>query len=190
MLSMFMSIKLIRETVKFCCMLHTQKVIHYVCKYVPSYLPLKYDDFVKEHSAVLRLTGSEDPDSLSDLPPHKVNDVLLSHRHSLRKYFEEGVSKSQIHWLVAAAATPKWAKKIYPELDEKKAYDALWEDIFKVCRADKPNCLELWQEHNTILQKRAKKLTDLKIKEFHFTGPDTDLKVFLYPKPFLKAVAT
>jgi aminopeptidase len=151
-------------------------------KYVPSYIPIKYDDFVKDHSAVLRLTGSENPDSLSDLPPKKVNDVLLSYRQSLRKYFDEGVGKKQIHWLVASSATPQWAKKIYPELDEKKAHESLWDAIFKICRADKPDCLDLWKEHNTILQQRAKKLTNLKIKEFHFTGPDTDFKVYLSPK--------
>ena len=155
-------------------------------QYVPHYIPLKYEGFVEEHVAVLRLTGSEDPDSLAHLPTQKVNDVQSYYRQSLKKYYAEGVGKSKIQWTVAAAATPKWAKKVFPELAEKEAYDALWESIFQICRADKPDCLEIWKHHNKNLKDRAKKLTELKVKELHFTGPGTDLRVFLSPEAIFK----
>jgi aminopeptidase len=154
--------------------------------YVPGYVPAKYESFIEDGAAILRLTGSENPDALSDLPAKNVNDIQSSLRQSLKKYYSEGVGKSKVQWTVAAAATPAWGKKVFPELSEEKALDALWEEIFKICRADKPNCLELWKEHNATLKRRAKKLTDMKLRLLHFTGPDTDLKVFLSPKAIFK----
>jgi aminopeptidase len=155
-------------------------------QYVPPYIPVKYEGFVDESAAVLRLVGSEDPDGLSDLPPQKINDLQNYYRQSLKKYYSEGVGKSKIQWTVAAASTPKWAKKVYPELKEEQAHLALWEAIFHICRADKPDCLQIWDRHRDALQERAKKLTQLKIKELHFLGPNTDLKVTLSPKAIFK----
>lgn len=155
--------------------------------YVPVATPFKYESFVEENVCVIRIVGSEAPDNLADLPADRVNMAQTSLRRSLRKYYTEGIGKSKIQWTVAAAATPAWAKKIYPELPEKEAYETLWEAIFHICRADKKNCLELWQQHQVKLETRAKKLTDLKIEELHFTGPGTDLKVFLSPKAIFMA---
>lgn len=151
-------------------------------QYVPSYIPIKYESFVEENAAVIRIVGSEDPDLLAHLPAQKVNDLQSYYRQSLKKYYAEGIGKSKVQWTVAAAATPQWAKKVYPELSEKEAYEVLWDAIFHICRADKPNCLALWKEHNKKLKERAEKLTKLKIHELHFTGPGTDLRVFLSPK--------
>jgi aminopeptidase len=159
-------------------------------KYVPSYIPAKFDAFVDENAAILRLTGSEDPDSLADLPAQKVNDLQSSFRQVLKRYYAEGIGKSKVQWTVAAAATPKWAKKIYPELDEQKAFEKLWEDIFHICRADQKDCLAIWKKHNKKLHERGRMLDSLKIKELHFVGPGTDLKVTLSPKALFKAGGT
>ena len=154
--------------------------------FVPKHIPSKYDEMLDDCAASLRILGSEDPDVLSDLDPKKVNNLQLSYRKSLKRYYEEGVGKSKVHWSIAAASTPAWGKKVYPEMSPENACDALWEDIFKICRADKPNCLELWKEHNTVLHNRSKYLNDLAIKELHFTGPGTDLKVGLSEKAIFK----
>jgi len=150
--------------------------------YVPHYIPIKYNSFVEEGACVIRIVGSEDPDALADLPADRVHEVQTSLRRALQKYYSEGVSKSKLQWTVAAGATIAWAKKIYPELDDNSALKALWEAIFHICRADKKNCLELWDQHQSRLQARAKMLTDLKIQELHFTGPGTDLHVYLTSK--------
>lgn len=151
-------------------------------QYVPTYITQKYDEFVKEGAAVLRLIGSEAPDILADLDAHKIHTLSSYHMKALKSYYAEGVSKCKVQWCVAAAATPEWGKKIFPEMDKEKANEALWEQIFKICRADKKNCLQQWKEHNDKLHARARQLTQLKIKELHFTGPGTDLHVFLSPK--------
>lgn len=155
--------------------------------YVPKFIPEKYNELVDANGVVLRLVGSEDPDCMSHLPPQKVNRAQLAVRKTLTRYYQEGVGNSKVQWTVAAAATPKWGKKVFPELSEKEAYLRLWDAIFSICRADKPNCIELWEQHNTRLHKRATALTQSQIKELHFTGPGTDLKVYLSPKAVFQA---
>ncbi len=112
--------------------------------------------------------------------------MQLHIRQSLKHYYQEGIGKSKVHWTVAGAATPQWGKKVFPELPNHEAFQSLWEEIFKVCRADKPDCLELWEKHNAMLHKRSRKLTEMGIQELHFKGPGTDLKVFLSPKAIFR----
>jgi len=58
----------------------------------------------------------------------------------------------------------------------------LWDEIFRICRADRPDALALWREHNRTLTRRANRLNELKIKTLHFKGPGTDLRVGLSPQ--------
>jgi len=154
--------------------------------YVPKSIPTKFEEILDANGAVLRLVGSEEPNCLADLDPGKMNSIQLHIRQTLNKYYQEGIGKSKVHWTVAAAATPKWGKKVFPELSEDEAYRALWEQIFHICRINHPDYLKLWEKHDAVLQKRAQDLTDLKIEKLHFTGPGTDLKVYLSPKALFK----
>lgn len=150
--------------------------------YVPPYFPDKYNHLVKTGGCVATIIGLEEPDLLSHLDPKLVNNHSLSVRKTLKHFYEEGISKSKVQWTIAAAPTPKWALKIFPDLSEEAAMEKLWDEIFKICRADTPECLTLWKEHNTQLHARARKLNDLKIKTLHFKGPGTDLTVGLSEK--------
>jgi aminopeptidase len=147
--------------------------------YVVPAVPFRFESMIPETAATLRLIGSEYPEILADLDPKKVNQVEFNYKKSLKKFYEEGIGHSKVQWTVAAAATPAWGKRVFPELNEKAAYEALWKEIFKICRVDQSNYLELWKTHNGLLEQRAKKLTEMQIKYLHFTGPGTDLKVGL-----------
>jgi len=155
-------------------------------EFVPEYVSTKYTELVDQQCANLKLIGMEYPDILGGLNPDRVNTVRL-HRHLAMKYFyDEGIGKSKAHWCVAAAATPRWGQKVYPELGPDEACEKLWEDILKMCRADKPACADLWLAHNEVLQKRARALCDLTIKSLRFLGPGTDLTVGLTDRAIWK----
>lgn len=155
--------------------------------FVPPYSVPRYDYMVDQGAANLRLLGPEDPDVLADLEPKKVNTLRIHQRRALKRFYDEGIGKSRVHWTVGAAATPAWAKKVFPqEKNPDVAYQKLWEAILKACRADRPDCLALWKEHNRKLQKRARALTEMNIKSLRFTGPKTDLTVGLSPKAVFK----
>lgn len=154
--------------------------------YAPAFITTRTDDIVEGRGGTLRIIGSEDPDVLSDLDPQKLNVSRLATRKRMDRFYDEGIGKSLVHWSVAAAATPAWGKKIFPDLDPETACARLWDEIFRMSRADQPNCLELWQAHNDALQSRARKLTSMKVDELHFTGPGTDLVVGLSPIAIFK----
>ena len=148
-------------------------------EYVSPSVTLQYDEIVDTQGANLKIIGMEDPDVYGDVDPSKLNRVQQCRMLAVKRFRDEGIMKNAVHWCVAAASTPKWGKQIFPELDDAAAGAKLWEEILKICRADKDDCLELWKTHNAALQKRAKILTDLNIQRLRFTGPGTDLEVGL-----------
>lgn len=169
---------------------HRARILHSPDKHltaVPDYIETKYRSLVDETAANLRILGSEDPDILSDLDPVKVNAAQLALRRKISYFYDEGIGKSLVQWTVAAAATPGWAKKVFPDLSPDEGCSKLWDLIFAVCRADKPNCIELWNEHNYKLMTRAAKLSEMGIERLHFTGPGTDLHVFLSDHAIFRA---
>lgn len=154
--------------------------------YVPGFVTAKFTELVDSEAANLRIIGLEYPDLLANADPKKVQTAALSRQKAIKYFFEDGVGKAKVHWCVAAAATPLWGRKVYPELTAAEAGDKLWQDILAMCRADKPACLDLWKEHNQRLQARAKTLTELKIRELHFVGPGSDLVVGLTERAIWK----
>jgi aminopeptidase len=154
--------------------------------YVPGYVTSKFTELVDAEAANLRIIGMEYPDLLAGANPKLVQTAALARQKAIKYFFEDGVGKAKVHWCVAAAATPLWGKKVFPELPADKAGDRLWQDILAMCRADKPACLDLWKEHNRKLQARAKALTEMKIRELHFLGPGTDLVVGLSERAIWK----
>lgn len=151
-------------------------------KYVPKFVPTKLDEIIDLQGSNLKLVGFEDPDVISDLDPKKVNVQRLHQHMAVKRFYDEGIGKSKVHWNVAAAATPAWGQRIFPALTPEKAHARLWEEIFNLCRVGKGSAITQWKSHNAVLQKRARELTEMKIKELHFKGPGTDLIVGLSPK--------
>ncbi len=155
-------------------------------KYVPEYVGEKYRELVDTTAANLKLIGSEDPDILSDLDPKRLNTVRLTNHMAVKYFYDEGIGKSKVHWTVAAAATPKWGQKVFPQANPDEACDLLWEEIFKICRANLDDPIEEWKEHNERLHSRSKQLNDMQIRELHFTGGGTDLRIGLSEKAKFK----
>ena len=154
--------------------------------YVPSFISEKFRELVDSKAANLKLIGSEDPDVLAGLDAAHLNQIRIGTYKAIKYFYDEGISKSKVHWTVAAAATPGWGAKIFPDSPPDEVEEMLWDEIFKICRADKENCLEMWHEHNAKLQRRAKAVNEMGVKTLHFTGPGTDLKVGLSQKAIFK----
>ncbi|MCC6933902.1 MAG: aminopeptidase [Deltaproteobacteria bacterium] len=157
--------------------------------YVPGFIPVKYKDIVDNQSANIRILGPENPDILKDLDPAKINKARQASRKAIRYFYEEGIGKCRVHWTLAAASTPLWAKKVFPDLSPEKANAALWEDIFKICRVDTPDYMERFEANQVSIKKRSKTLNELKLAKLHFVGPGTDLHVGLSAKAIFKGGA-
>ncbi len=155
-------------------------------EYVPAHVQARYDELVDAQAANLKLLGMEDPDVFEGVDAQRLNTLFTHQRRAMKRFYEEGVGRSQAHWSVVAAATPKWGQKVFPGEAPEVACERLWAAILSACRADRPDCLALWKAHNAKLHARAKKLTEMGIDSLHFRGPGTDLTVGLTERAIFK----
>ena len=150
--------------------------------YVPKYVPVKFNELVDGFGATASVRGEEDPDLMSDLPENKLSKLESSVQQALEYFYDLGISKSHLQWTVAAASTPNWARRIFPNLPAEQAHQELWRNILKICRCDRSDYLAVWQKHDAMLKRRCRQLNELQIDRLHFTGPGCDLAVGLTDK--------
>ncbi len=130
---------------------------------------------------VLRLyLESEDPDGLMGVDLKKMGEAVAARRRRVKLYRDKMDGKAQ--WCIAAVPGVKWAKKLFPELGNKKAVEKLWEKILLSSRA-LTNPVEQWMAHDDEIKKRCEYLNSLDIESLHYTSQDgTDFTVGLMDK--------
>lgn len=123
---------------------------------------------------------SDDPDGNRGVNADKVAAIRAARYRVLGKYKEARENRYQ--WCIAGAASPEWAKKVFPGLRKSQAVEKLWEAILLTSRAQDGNGIENWEKHNAELKKRCAYLNSLRLKELHYTSSNgTDLRVGLIP---------
>ena len=116
--------------------------------------------YINEKLPAVIYIESSDPDALKGVNQKKVSEV---HRNTIAKvkpYRDQRENKYQ--WTIAGAPSKAWAKKVFPDLPVKKAYNKLWEAILQTSRfGDDP--IKNWNEHNADLDKRRNYLNSLNL---------------------------
>lgn len=121
---------------------------------------------------------SEDPDGLVGIDQEKESTAASNRYPILKPYIEEMDNKYQ--WCIASVPGLKWAKKVFPNLSNKKAIEALWENILKCSRSYDGNPIKNWDMHNKDLLDRCNYLNNLHLKELRYKSSNgTDFKVGL-----------
>ena len=120
---------------------------------------------------------SDDPDGLKGVNQAKMAEVMKNRYPILKPYRDERDNKYQ--WTIVGAASPAWAKKVFPDLPKNKAVAKLWEAILLTSRCnDDP--IKAWKEHNEDLEKRTSYLNSLDIDYLEYKSSNgTDFKVWL-----------
>ena len=131
-----------------------------------------------EKGAAFISISASNPDLLKDIDPNKITVAQKAANKALAKY-RRYISNSDVPWCVASIPTIGWAKKVFLDMDEQKALEALWEKIFEVNRMNEEDPVKAWKEHTESLERRTKYLNNKKIKELHYKASGTDLKVTL-----------
>jgi aminopeptidase len=131
----------------------------------------------KNGAARLAIVG-EDPSLLAKEDPEKVS---RANRARSKAYMPalNMIAGFDINWTIVAAATPAWAKTVFPDDPEDVAVSKLWQAIFSASRVDTPDPIAAWEKHNADLQARTRMLNDKNYAALHFRGPGTDLRVGL-----------
>ena len=97
---------------------------------------------------------SADPDELSGIPADVISTVGQMRSKVLKKYRDEIDGKHQ--WLIVAAASPKWAKKVFPDDDTETAVEKLWKAIFSCVYLDGENDWQrVWKKHTDTMKEKA-----------------------------------
>jgi aminopeptidase len=91
----------------------------------------------------------------------------------------ELITSFAINWNLVPAATPGWAREVFPGLPESEAVARLWDAIFMACRVDQADPVAGWAAHNATLHARTKFLNGKDYAELRYRGPGTDLVIGL-----------
>lgn len=120
---------------------------------------------------------SSDPNALSGVDPKRVAAWNKTCDDALEPVMDATINH-KLAWTVVGAASPAWAKQVFPELDEKAATERLWKKIFDTARVTEDPVKE-WERHAEKLHEKAAWLNEEQFKELHYTSPVTDLTIGL-----------
>lgn len=133
---------------------------------------------VKDLPAMIHL-ASQDPDGMKGIDQEKVRKVRINQYPLVKKYNDQ--MENNYQWTIAAVPGKMWAKKVFPDVNERKAIALLWDAILTTSRV-KGNPVKNWKEHNANLLEKCKILNEYKFKYLKYKASNgTDLKIGLNP---------
>ena len=135
-------------------------------------------EHVQRGSAFLSIYA-EDPELLKDVDPERVMRAAIT-QSTLMKPVSQAIMSDQVRWCVISLPVAAWARKVFPALsDDANAIQALWQNIFELCRLTNSDPIEAWRKHNTDLQARAAHLNARRYAKLHYKAAQTDFTVGL-----------
>lgn len=143
----------------------------------PGYQKAQIDYWI-DHRAKRISVMSSDPNAMAQLDPKRINAYQAANSQ-LRQRLRRVTQNNDVSWTVVAAASPAWARAVFPEKTVTEAVSALWQAIFKTTRIDAPDPTEAWQRHDALLHEKSDWLNAQQFDELHYTAPGTDLTVGL-----------
>lgn len=131
--------------------------------------------------ATIHIT-SNDPDGLKGMDMAKAQEAQVMAYPIIKPFREKMEAKYQ--WVIAGAASPAWAKKVFPDLPEEEAVEKLWQAIFNSVRLSADNDpIKAWEDHNKSFKANMKWLNDQDFDYLHYRSKQgTDFKAWLNPK--------
>jgi aminopeptidase len=165
--------------------------------FFPEYEIQRQQQMVAEGWARLALVGAEFPDIFDDVDPGVMRRVAQLRAQKL-KFSTQAYMANQIQWCVAAAPTQAWAKKVFPALSAEQAEASLWTTILNLCRADQPDPIAAWQQHDRTLRQVTEFMQQQQVRAVHFLDsalgadgqPATNLTVALTDQPVWVAASS
>ena len=148
-------------------------------KEIPEWAIEQAKHFIKENGCLISIT-SPIPGLNAGVDPKKMQAAGIASMKSF-KFFSDHMMGNHAQWTVVAAPNEVWAKKVFPNLDDDEAFEALWDAILIASRVTETNDpIEEWANHNKSMLAHNKVLNDYNFDTLHFTNSlGTDLHVKL-----------
>ncbi len=131
-----------------------------------------------EHNAAALSITSADPALLAGQDQGRVGRIAKAAAAAGKRRLDL-ITQFRVNWLVLPAASPGWARAVFPGEPEAVAMGRLWDAIFAASRIDGADPLADWAAHYARLAGSAARLNERRFAELHFRGPGTDLRVGL-----------
>ena len=142
-----------------------------------TWLPKALVEHVEGGHAILSIYAN-DPDLMKQQPPEQVGAMQQAVSFAVRP-FRELISRNQTNWAVVAAPAAGWASKMFPGVPADQQIPRLWDQIVKLCRLDRPDPIDAWNQHLKKLEASAGYLNAKQYKALKYSGPGTDLTLGL-----------
>lgn len=131
---------------------------------------------VKMNPAMIYIL-SEDPDEAKGIDQEKLAKAKMMTYPTIKPFIQQ--MDNQYQWTIVGAASPAWAKKVFPDMPVKKAVEKLWEAILHTSRLDS-NFEENWKKHNESLLNHCNYLNSLDLDYLEYKSSNgTDFRVAL-----------
>ncbi len=146
---------------------------------ISPWVPVQFQHLVDKGACFISLT-SPIPGLNHDIDSAKSQKAGMALQKAIA-FFREHLMGNRAQWTIIAAPNAVWAKKVFPNLDQQSAIEALWSAIFDASRVTETNDpIAEWGRHNKNLLKHNKILNDYNFKLLKFNNSlGTDLIVEL-----------
>ncbi len=135
-------------------------------------------EYKAKHLPCRLFITSADPDGMKGIDQQKMSASQRAIYPQVKGYREAMENRHQ--WCIAAVPGKAWAKKVFPELSEKKAIQKMWQTILYASHADGKNPIKAWKQHNADLRARCDYLNNLSLQYLEYKSANgTDFKVEL-----------
>ncbi|WP_191987318.1 aminopeptidase [Lapidilactobacillus bayanensis] len=121
---------------------------------------------------------SSDPDVLIGIDPRKIA-ATQKLNSSGTQAVKTATENNLLSWTVVAAASPAWAKKVFPNENKQTGTMHLWQAIFAATRIDNADPVAAWQIQKQKLITKAAMLNQYQFDRLHYLAPGTDLTIGL-----------
>ena len=147
--------------------------------YAPVWLQDAIATAFRGGAARMAIAGTN-PSLLAGQDPAKVARVNVAASKASKPAMEL-ITRHAINWTIVAAATPDWAKLVFPNEPVDRAMERLWEAIFQASRITGDDPVADWERHGARLKQRVDLLNAKRYHALHFRSKDgsTDLTVGL-----------
>ena len=146
-------------------------------KEFPMWKARGYTEMAREGAAFLSI-DSPNPDLLKDVDPKRISIAAETYSEAMEDFMFY-MESCKVSWSGVCIPSKEWAKKVFPDLDENNAVEALWEKIFSATRINSKEPINAWNVHIDNLKSKLNYLNNKKYKKLHYKSSTANLKIEL-----------
>ncbi len=147
--------------------------------FVPSSIPVKYNEIIANDWALIRLDNLEEMEILKSADPSKLQAITKAEQTASMN-LSKNIGGFSLAWTIFAIPGPGWAEKIIDGTGTtEEKIEILWDKLIPILRLDVADPVKEWKEHGERLFTRASKLSKMDLDRVKFEGPGTDLEIGL-----------